>query len=101
MNIVSVNLGNLVIAAQSFVFGIQHKIILIKVGIAHTTMVVKQVDTTFMQLVFRMNETYITQNGIDIFLPKPCPIKQYTADFIITLAIFYLFHPENLKAECL
>ncbi len=48
MHIISVNLRNFVIAAKSFVLSIQNEVVLVKIGIAHTAMVVKQVDATFM-----------------------------------------------------
>ena len=47
-------------------------------------MVIKQIDTTFMQLVLRMDKPYITQNSIDILLPKPGTIEQYAANLIVT-----------------
>ena len=51
-------------------------------------MVVKQVDSALMQLILGVSETMITQDGVDIFFPKPRSIKEDSADFVAAFTIF-------------
>ena len=99
MNIVSTNLGNIVITIQSFVFGIKNYIILIKVGVANTTLVFEKVYAPFASFVLRMYKTIILQNGIYIFLPQPCAIKKDTAYLIISFTILQFFYPKYLQTK--
>ena len=64
-------------------------------------MVVEQVNSALMQLILGVLETMITQDGFDIFFPKPRSIKEDSADFVAAFTIFKfnLFHSENLEAE--
>lgn len=52
-----------------------------------------------MQLILGVLETMITQDGVDIFFPKPRSIKEDSADFVAAFTIFNLFHSEDLEAE--
>lgn len=62
-------------------------------------MFVEQVNSALMQLILGVLETMITQDGFDIFFPKPRSIKEDSADFVAAVTIFNLFHSENLEAE--
>ena len=52
----------------------------------------KQIDTPFVTFVLRVGKALFAQNRIDVLLPKPCSVKEDTADFFITFTILHLFH---------
>lgn len=49
-------------------------------------MVVEQVNSALMQLILGVSETMITQDGVDIFFPKPRSIKEDSADFVAAVS---------------
>ena len=93
VNVIRIYHRDLIIASESFVFGIQHYIIFIKVRVTNTTMSFKQIDSPLVTFVLWMNKTLFAQNRIDILLPKPCSIKKDAADLFVTFTILHFFHP--------
>jgi hypothetical protein len=56
VNIVTTYFCNIIITTKSFVFSIKDKVFLVEVGIANTTLILKEVYSSLMLLVLRMLE---------------------------------------------
>ena len=52
-----------------------------------------------MQFILWMDKSEIAKDGVDVFFPKPCTIKEDAANFIIALTILHLLHPQDLEAQ--
>lgn len=101
VQIVSIDIRYLIIAAEPFVFRIENNIIFVEVWIPDSAFVFKQIDSTFFLSVLRMDVSFFFENCIQILFPKPCSVEEYAAYFIIAVSILDFFHFENLQTKTL